>query len=1647
MSRCVDGIPEPSADLGAIRSLRKRFSGFSLPMFALIAVLRALLAQASLQNGDFETPALPAFPGYQIVAAGDISPWGIPVNSSVKLLTSSLVSAPSGSQVIDLNGPSGPGQLFQSVATVPGTSYTFSFAFRGNWAYDTGVPLRRMNVRLSPTSINANVSDVSGSDAASVFQSFSFAFNATATAVTVQLTGLNNGPLGALCDAVKLIAASPSPTALPTTSTSATRSATASVSPSLLPSVSETPSVPASPSTTPSFGSSLTGTTTGSGSGTVSASISRTSSPSITVSRTFTATRSATASRTGAPSSTSRPSASPLYAGTACRSCPVLTFLSGGRPPGPPTTAFAGAGFFYLKIDAAANPAFAGATHVEIHAWGSGGGGAFAPGGAGAFVTGFLPLNSAALRGQTLLRIVVGDRGGGGLATAGLSNQSQTAGGGRSAIQILGSDEVTWIDILSVGGGGGAACSRPGGPGIGSAYRSGASLQTGAGNPLFPCTMSAGRCSVGEPAVGAATDPDTLCDAGGGGGFCGGLSAGSSGLGGGGGSSDSSILLCSLGMDGGAAGVPFAASPYYTPGTAGSGSFAAGQPGAVVLIPLNFSTASAALSVCVDDSDLRNPTPSCTPLATAPSVTATRSRSASPGSALPIASTTVMPVPGIASASASASASRSASPTASLSFGASPSRSPTRAVEAAAGLLPPQLPAALLTCDVVAASSSNSSSGLTATTAETCSGCSPGYYLTGPSSCAACPARTSLDATSLILPAVRVAGGVVAFGVFAFALVYAAQRRKGGTLTGGLKRGLVFAVWAAMLLQIIAAVGASAPATLPAAIRGFYAAVNVFAFDTSAAGSIPPACETSDPFAFPKGVLAAPLVMLGLLIATLPFTCTYWAPAASLRRVCCSSCGQPGAVNSRRSDKSQSKASSSAAPPSCSCSPQRCSSMASSLAGAVVRLCVLGLGIAYSPAATSAMSLLDCRSLTVSSDALVQLDGGASLATSGSSVVQVPVLRSQPLFVCWASDRHSAAAALAIAVLIVYLLAWPLLTALSVPLGFRAALAAAGTLPDSAWAAAARTDAQAQAGFITGAAALPPAAITAPKARRRWLDAVVLWVQGTRCFRSCAACVTQSAAAQPLRWCAVWCCGLGKQRQPAAAAAGAGSLGPSRLSGTGALLVPSPISQAASASISTSLTFGSSSLAHSGSKAISASQSPVPLPRAARRTALSAVLPAMIPLAGRKSLSHTAAPSVPPFAGTASAAAAAAEERRASLLPPPEHAAGKVASNAAGRASFVANRRTSAAAASSALAQADASKAGMMVTDPVAAAKGGVGLAAILDAQPPLPALANDPFLSAFAAGDMRPSRTRFAQLELALLFALAAIPVAFAPPLSASAAAGKLSVSLLVLLAAAAATALQRPYVLAWQSIVRVAALLVSALGAILNYLGIMAGINNSGSSGSSDSVSGFATFVFIACIGLLVLLLIALVLTLFEGAGREEVAIRVARVQAEAAAIASAAAGRKSGTGSAGNPIALRLSQTAIPPAAGSHSRSSPTQAGSPGGTGRRSMVPTGIGGATGGHGGLNLNSGTHRHCSGVASVVAAATPYRSAAAAAAAATRAARRRDLATVDLGDDAAAFGRGAGNSATSFGTLSRKASGMRLAGGALRSASKVRARH
>ncbi|MFF3336400.1 choice-of-anchor C family protein [Streptomyces sp. NPDC002888] len=81
------------------------------------------------ENGGFESPKL--MQPVKTVPTGDsIGPWKV-VTGDVDLVSSGYWSVAEGSQSLDLNGY-GPGEVSQTFATTPGTTYTVTYSLAGN---------------------------------------------------------------------------------------------------------------------------------------------------------------------------------------------------------------------------------------------------------------------------------------------------------------------------------------------------------------------------------------------------------------------------------------------------------------------------------------------------------------------------------------------------------------------------------------------------------------------------------------------------------------------------------------------------------------------------------------------------------------------------------------------------------------------------------------------------------------------------------------------------------------------------------------------------------------------------------------------------------------------------------------------------------------------------------------------------------------------------------------------------------------------------------------------------------------------------------------------------------------------------------------------------------------------------------------------------------------------------------------------------------------------------------------------------------------------------------------------------------------------------------------------------------------------------
>jgi hypothetical protein len=801
----------------------------------------------------------------------------------------------------------------------------------------------------------------------------------------------------------------------------------------------------------------------------------------------------------------------------------------------------------------------------------------------------------------------------------------------------------------------------------------------------------------------------------------------------------------------------------------------------------------------------------------------------------------------------------------------------------AAGLTPlsanaaPVLPPELRTCDMLAAAlaaavaanatiqlataaSNATASGAVGAAEYTCRGCSPGFYMRAPGQCAVCPAPPPSASLASALPALRLAGILLGVGALVAALVYATQRSRGGTLTGGVRRASGFLLWAVALLQVVAQIGRAAPAQLPAPMLAFYSAVDVLRFSGAAAGTLPPACTWDSPFGKDEGMMGAALALLAVLVA--------WGIADG---VCCR-----GVMQRVRCCAPDSSALPKRAPVA-----RVSAGRGRRLASLCVRLALAGLGVLYSPVASAALALLDCRSVSLPYSGYLLLDSDGLLPPppAGSDpLVAVTVLSSLPFNVCW-QGQHAAAGVLAVLTLAVYVALWPLATLLLLRQAYATALDRAGALSRAAWQRAAALDRAAQAHYIESGAGSP---------------------------RCCAILPARSCIRRLGRWLDVAACGAGKYASALTQDAAKASL----------VQASAGLRHATDGALVRTRSWAPRALfSRAGDKAARASRASV----VGQASICKATPHAVAPLVDRPDSKHT-----PAVRSLDSTGDLEAQLRKGGATVNPLAAQQQVcvggyeAAHLVERAGLYSLHSHSRAPRASSLTTAPAprlqseapssgKRGSVTARAPApAAAQAAVGLEEYLNQLPPPAPLQADPVLSTYAAGELKAARAFFRHVDHGLLLCLAALVVFEEPPPDTAHALGKVVGCCAATWLVATMTAAQRPYVSGWQTLLRVAALIVSSLGSVLNFLGWQlreAQLQGADTTQLAVAVLGFSYCVFAACIGLFLALLLALLHMLQEGGTRERIR-NLAAAEAHAASVRSR---RVSHSKAAGGGIAL--------------------------------------------------------------------------------------------------------------------------------------------
>lgn len=158
-------------------------------------------ALSHFDDGSFETPKAPANAFTGLTAGQSIGPWTVTAGS-VDLIGAGFWQAAEGDQTLDLNG-SGSGTVAQRFTTVPGTTYSVTYALAGN--PDGGVALRTGRALIDGQDFQDFSFDVTGRTRAAMgYVGRQFTFVAQGTSTTLSFTSTVAGAYGPVIDNVQV---------------------------------------------------------------------------------------------------------------------------------------------------------------------------------------------------------------------------------------------------------------------------------------------------------------------------------------------------------------------------------------------------------------------------------------------------------------------------------------------------------------------------------------------------------------------------------------------------------------------------------------------------------------------------------------------------------------------------------------------------------------------------------------------------------------------------------------------------------------------------------------------------------------------------------------------------------------------------------------------------------------------------------------------------------------------------------------------------------------------------------------------------------------------------------------------------------------------------------------------------------------------------------------------------------------------------------------------------------------------------------------------------------------------------------------------------------------------------------------------------
>lgn len=356
-----------------------------------------------------------------------------------------------------------------------------------------------------------------------------------------------------------------------------------------------------------------------------------------------------------------------------------------------------------------------------------------------------------------------------------------------------------------------------------------------------------------------------------------------------------------------------------------------------------------------------------------------------------------------------------------------------------------------------------------------CSSCAVDYFPRADGSCGKCPPDVRGDTLQLALPFLYYAGGVLTVGIVNGVLVLIATKLYGGTLKGGLRRSVAFIVYLVTVLQVIATAAQSARDGLPSFLANLYQYITLTRLEVKTAvhpscvGSMSPWTQSTVVFSLSLGVwLCAVSVAVYGLRRERKLAALSLRPAAVVDDEDSPAAATPqaGGGGSPRKSLAVRTASGSAA----SNAPTSAATSARPLPvqplkvwqARLLKLLLVLAALLYATAASHTLSALHCDATTVTVDGYFTLSGdGSSMAAAGlqplpangtvrtpdNRLLTVHVLNANPFVVCW-EGAHRGVAAFAVAVLVLFVIAYPALTAVFVVCRMRQILASPAVRPE-----------------------------------------------------------------------------------------------------------------------------------------------------------------------------------------------------------------------------------------------------------------------------------------------------------------------------------------------------------------------------------------------------------------------------------------------------------------------------------------------------------------------------------------------------------------------------------------------------------------------